>query len=343
MKNVPKGEYLQFGGQAIIEGVMMRSPKFFSVACRAPNGKIIVKTEAIEKTWIGRQKWLMKPFLRGTFALLDSMALGIKAMRFASKIQTEEQYAKPVAEGEEVIVEKKPSESLQNAAILGAMVFGIAFGFFIFNFMPNALAEIARSFGINNGTVINYIAEIIKMIFFIGYLWLISLLPDIRELFRYHGAEHKAINVMEAEQDLNVEHCLAQTRIHPRCGTSFAVIVMLLGFLFLPLVPRYPITGEAGKWYFDVPVRVLLELCILPLIAGVAYELLRLAGKMRNEKWVNIAFKPGMWTQLITTKEPDTKHVQVAMASLKAVIEAEHDASTVSDDEVEHPEDMFLA
>lgn len=317
---MPKGEYLQYGGQAIIEGVMMRTPRFFSIACRAPNGAIVRITEPLEKTWIGRQKWLMKPFLRGTFALLDGMTLGIKAMKFASDVQTKSEFAKP----EDLEKEAKPvNATVQNVAIVGTIAVSIGLGILVFNVLPNFLAESLRTQGVRNGTVINYVNETIKLIFFLGYLWGISFLPDIREVFRYHGAEHKAINALEREQPLDIDTCQAQTRLHPRCGTSFAMIVLIVGFLFMPLVPRYPITGEQGNFWLDVPVRVGIELLLLPLVAGVSYELLRLAGRLRDEKWVNIAFKPGLWTQLITTQEPNEKHVEIALAALHTVVDAE--------------------
>ncbi len=323
---VPKGEYLQYGGQAIIEGVMMRTPRFFSIACRAPNGTIIRITEPLEKTWIGRQKWLMKPFLRGTFALLDGMTLGIKAMKFASDVQVDAQYAKP---GEEETPAKPVNEKVQNAAVVGAMIGGLALGVLVFNVLPNALAELLRTRGVTNGTIINYVSETIKLIVFIGYLWAISKIPEIKEVFRYHGAEHKAINALEREEPLDMVHCQSQTRLHPRCGTSFAVIVFIIGFLFMPLVPRYPITGQQGNPFVDVPVRIVLELLILPLIAGASYEALRLAGRLRDEKWVNVAFKPGLWTQLLTTQEPADKHVEVALAALQAVVDAEEKGSVL--------------
>lgn len=321
---VPKGEYLQYGGQAIIEGVMMRTPRFFSIACRAPNGTIVRITEPLEKTWIGRQKWLMKPFLRGTFALLDGMTLGLRAMRFASDVQMDPKHS---TEDQVKAAGKPVNEKVQNAAVLGAIIFSLAVGILIFNVMPNALAETLRARGVSNGTIINYTSEIIKLVIFIGYLWGISKLPDVKEVFRYHGAEHKAINTLEREQPLEIGTCQAQTRLHPRCGTSFAVIVFIIGFLFLPLVPRYPITGHQGDPFKDVPVRILMELCLLPIIAGISYEALRMAGKLRDEKWVNIAFKPGLWTQLITTQEPAEKHVEVALAALQSVVDAEERGS----------------
>ncbi|MGV3617002.1 MAG: DUF1385 domain-containing protein [Fimbriimonas sp.] len=391
---MPQGEYLQYGGQAIIEGVMMRSPRFFSVACRAPNGEIVLQTEAIEKTWIGRQNWLKKPFLRGSLALLDAMALGIRAMRFAANVQMADEYQDPNAEAPEVkepkpfavrvtvgLVEvvvglalvaagmnqipsvpltspftkvalalgvvltfiggsglanvfRKPTEDMhqapqgkiQDVAIGATMIVSLAFGMFLFNYVPNLVAEFAaRAFSTKDDRLINLTSEIVKIVIFLGYIGLIGLMPDVRRVFQYHGAEHKAINTLEAEQELTLENCKAQTRLHPRCGTSFAMIVLLLGLLTFTFVPRYPVTGQQGNPFVDVTVRFLIELAILPIIAGVAYELLRIAGKFRNQTIVNLAFKPGIWSQYLTTREPDEEQIQVALDSLKACIDAENE------------------
>ncbi|AIE86961.1 DUF1385 domain-containing protein [Fimbriimonas ginsengisoli] len=326
---MPQGEYLQYGGQAIVEGVMMRSPRFFCIACRAPNGQIVLQTEAIEKTWIGRQKWLKKPLLRGSLALLDAMALGSRAMKFATHIQIDPAYlpvdesatatpaAAPAAQG--------PSKKVQDITVASTMVVAIVFGLVLFNYVPNLIAEYTqRAMGSHDSTRINLVSEIIKMVIFLGYVGLIGLLPDIRRVFQYHGAEHKAINTLEAEQTLNMENCKNQTRLHPRCGTSFAIIVLLLGLLTFTFVPRYPITGgKQGIPIVDVSVRFLIELMILPLIAGVAYELLRFAGKFRNQGLVNLFFKPGIWSQYLTTREPDETQIEVSLAALKSVLRAE--------------------
>lgn len=315
---MPQGEYLQYGGQAIVEGVMMRSPKYFAVACRAPNGAIVVQTEALEKTWIGRQNWLKLPFLRGTFALLDSMALGIRSMRFAANVQLDPVYAKP-----QEPAEKLPSKSIQNVTVAGAMVVGLGMGILIFQYLPNLVAEMSRKAGVTNPTAINYIAEVLKVIFFLGYIGLIGLMKEVKTLFQYHGAEHKAINVLEADEPLTSENCRAQTRLHPRCGTSFAMIVLIVGFILMPLVPRYPVTGGPGNPFVDVSVRVLVELMILPLVAGISYEALRVAGKFRNERWVKAAFAPGLASQYLTTREPTDDQIEVARVSLEAVVRAE--------------------
>jgi len=331
---MPQGEYLQYGGQAIFEGVMMRSPRFFSVACRAPNGEIVTQTEALEKTWVGRQKWLKFPFLRGSLALVDAMALGIKAMKFASNVQLGAEYQKPGGEGgnptpsaakmpESTAAAEAPAKNrVQDVAVGGAMVSGIAMGFLLFVFLPNWLAEGLKRFGVSASMQLNFASGLIKIVFFLGYLALIGQMQAIKDVFRYHGAEHKAINTLEAEQELSLGNCQAQTRLHPRCGTSFAVIVLIVSLFVFTFVPRYPL-GEHSFGLFNVLIRVGLEILILPIIAGISYELLRLAGKFRNQTLVNLAFKPGIWTQFLTTREPNEGQIEVALVALKNVLQAE--------------------
>jgi uncharacterized protein YqhQ len=330
---MPKGEYLQYGGQAIIEGVMMRSPRYFSVACRAPNGEIVVQTEAIEKTWIGRQKWLKTPFLRGSLALLDAMALGMRAMRFASNVQLD---PSKQAEGSEPMEVKTGAaavkeQKIQDGAIGLTIVFSLAFGLFLFNYVPNLVAEFShKALHTTDPRQTNFIAEIAKFVIFLGYIWGIGQLKDVKEVFKYHGAEHKAINTLEHEKPLVFEECLKQSRLHPRCGTSFAIIVLLVGLMVFTFVPRYPLSGNSPGQFpiWDVTVRFLIELAILPFIAGASYELLRLAGKFRNQGLVNAFFKPGIWTQYLTTREPDEKQIEVALVALQAVLnEEEKDAA----------------
>jgi len=395
----PKGEYLQYGGQAIIEGVMMRSPKFFSVACRAPNKQIVLRTEAIEKTWIGRQKWLKLPFLRGGLAILDSMALGLRSMKFASNIQLDEELQDPaeVAKLEAAQAAKgkaptkAPTQKMQEGLIIGTMIVSLAIGLFIFQYLPNLIsagmagdrsysatyakpdgfnAETAKSRlsegGFENTAItvsgnqvsfdtkppkkldaeevgakvtelsglvgpsnvkqtgspdwkINLVTEVIKIIMFIGYIWAISRMKEIQRVFQYHGAEHKAINTLEAKQELTMENCRAQTRLHPRCGTSFAVIVLLVSLVFFTFIPRPDL-----PWGLASIVRFLIEIPLLLIVAGVSYELIRIAGKFRNQKWVGYLFWPGLMTQYITTSEPDDDQIEVALESLKATIAAEN-------------------
>ncbi|RYG45677.1 DUF1385 domain-containing protein [bacterium] len=314
---MPKGEYLQYGGQAIIEGVMMRSPHWFAVACRAPNKEIIVHTEHLEKSWVGRQKWLKWPFFRGSFALLETMALGVKAMRFASRVQMDPIYAEATSEE----AGKPMNTKVQDLAIGGTLVFSLGFGVLIFNYLPNLLSEPLRGQGFG-GTAINFVTEVVKIVFFLGYMYAIGRLPDIQRVFQYHGAEHKAINAMEAGRPLTVEETALQTRLHPRCGTSFAIVVLLVSMVFFTFLPRYPF-GTDRPYLFNVTARFLVEMVLLPIVSGIAYEIIRTAGKFKNSAWVQSLLWPGLMSQYLTTREPDAEHMEVALAALQAVVKEE--------------------
>lgn len=320
---MPKGEFLQYGGQAIIEGVMMRSPRFFSVAVRAPNGQIVLQTEALAKTWIGRQKWLKWPFLRGTLALLDALALGIKALRFSGNIQLAPEYqpAKDENGASQMLDDVKKvkagtSESVNNIAIGASMFLGIALGLCLFVLFPNFIAD---NVGIKDQMARNLVSGLFKVVVFIGYIWLIGLMPDIRTLFRYHGAEHKAINTLEIDRELTMENCKLNTRIHPRCGTSFAIIVLIISIIAFTFIPR--------DFGYVKPVNLMmrfgLEILLLPFVAGVSYEVIRLAGKLRSSALMTAMVYPGLLTQYLTTREPDERQIEVALTALKACIDAE--------------------
>lgn len=224
------------------------------------------------------------------------------------------------------------SNRVQDAAVGGAMISGLVMGVFLFVLLPNWLAE---AFGSLGPIEKNLLSGVIKIVFFLGYLALIGQMGAVKDVFRYHGAEHKAINTLEADEELSLDNCRLQTRLHPRCGTSFAVIVLIVGLLVFTFVPRYPLGEHASlhlallglklnlATFVNVLIRVALEILILPIIAGVAYELLRLAGKFRNQTAVNLAFKPGIWTQFLTTREPNDGQIEVALVALKNVLKAE--------------------
>jgi uncharacterized protein YqhQ len=234
----------------------------------------------------------------------------------------------------------KPSK-VQDMAVGGAMISGIAMGLLLFGFLPIWLAEGLRRFSVTDPLQLNFASGIIKIVFFLGYLALIGQMAAIKDVFRYHGAEHKAINTLEAEQELSIENCRAQTRLHPRCGTSFAVIVLIVSLFVFTFVPRYPLGEHASMqigllgWKLNaasivnVLTRFGLEILILPFIAGISYELLRLAGKFRNQTVVNLAFKPGIWTQYLTTREPNDGQIEVALIALQNVLRAEKEGAPV--------------
>ncbi len=201
-------------------------------------------------------------------------------MKFASDVQLNEEY-QPKKEGEEETTATKSVQSnkkIQDATIGATMIVSFVFALFIFVYLPNLVAEFTpKLVGPLSGTAINFIAGVIKLIFFLGYIWGIGKMKEIEEVFKYHGAEHKAINTLEANEELNMANCKAQTRLHPRCGTSFAIIVLLVGIFLMTFVPRYPIPGQA--MFVNLGIRFLIELAILPLIAGL---LLRAASIRRQ-------------------------------------------------------------
>jgi uncharacterized protein YqhQ len=314
-------EFLQYGGQAVIEGVMMRSPKWFAVACRRPDGGIELQAEHVEKTFIGKLMWLNKPFLRGTLALLDAMALGMKALSFSANVQA---VALPgqkdaAAAGDPAAARQK---RINDIAIASTMVFSICFGVGLFVALPTLLTQLAqRRLGIPMGpglpwaqqTQLNFIDGVIRITIFLGYIALISRLENIRRVFQYHGAEHKAINTLEAGLPLTPTQCMQASRIHPRCGTSFIIVVLLAGILVHSVFPR-------PDNYF---VRLALHISLIPLVAGMGYEAIRWAGKYRHLSITRWVLAPGLWSQRLTTREPDISQVEIALAALQAVISRE--------------------
>jgi len=331
---------------------MMRSPRFFAVACRTPDGEIVVKHEEVDKSVLRKLKWLNRPFLRGTLALLDSMILGSRALSFASSVQlpgvtssrkagdnpgdtthtktTDHSLSPALASAAASVMtgvpemETAPEKSkISDIAIGGTIAFSLLFGFVVFRLIPTALTELGDHFHLlgasSSRLKLNAVDGAIRASFFFGYILLISRLAGIRAVFQYHGAEHKAINTLEAGLPLTQENALAASRIHPRCGTSFLIVVMAIDFLVCLFLPRPFIV-----------LRVLLHIAVLFPVAGLSYEVIKFAGKHRKNALVMAAFAPGMWTQYLTTREPNADQVDVALAALYAALEAEgHSLSTL--------------
>ena len=288
---------LQYGGQAVIEGVMMRSPRYFAVACRHPNGDIVVKLEDLAHSWLARLKWLNRPFLRGTLALLDAMALGIRALRFSADVQLEEQT--------QTVQQKR----INDLAIGSTMVVGLLIGLGLFVALPTTLTQLLPW---KNPVLLNMLDGILRIALFLGYVVAVGNLKEIRRVFQYHGAEHKAINTLEAGLPLTLENAKQQSRIHPRCGTSFVMVVLILAIFVFSLTGRPPI------W-----LRIPLHIALLPLVAGVAYEVIKFAGRYKESRWTRWLLAPGLWSQRITTREPEEAQIEVALRALQAVVEQE--------------------
>jgi uncharacterized protein YqhQ len=344
-----KGAVLQYGGQAVIEGVMMRSPRFFAVACRKPNGEIVVQREEVDKSILGKLKWLNVAFLRGTLALIDAMALGSRALAFASHVQLEaeqaahrngaaaaalnenatplgaaarelEMVAASAANGPVVAPVTGGSRGkINEIQVGGSLLFGLAFGLLLFVLLPTWITGALRhgvpavAHTAHPDRWLNIADGVIKMVIFFGYIGLISLMPQIRRVFMYHGAEHKAINTLEAGLPLTRANALSASRIHPRCGTSFIFIVLVINLIVFAFLPRPE----------NIAVRFLLHMAVIPLVAGISYEVIRFAGHFRRFPVVMAVFAPGMWSQYLTTREPDSTQVEVALAALYSVLEAE--------------------
>jgi len=293
----------QVGGQAVIEGVMMRSPKSFTVAIRKSNGQIMIKKEPyIALT--ERFKFLKIPIIRGAVVLIESLYLGIKALSFSAEEAMEEE--NPETKTLDAKKEKK-GETFVTLWLILSLLMGFSLALFIFFYLPLILVELI---GVKGGFLFNLIDGLIRITFFLIYIWAISLWKSMRRVFEYHGAEHKSIFAFEAGEDLTPENIKKYSTHHPGCGTSFLLVVMVISILVFMFLGRPHTISER-----------LTRLLFVPLIAGISYEFTRLSRKRRNSKIVKILTAPGLWLQKITTKEPDEKQLKVAIAALKSALE----------------------
>ncbi|MDZ4723912.1 MAG: DUF1385 domain-containing protein [candidate division Zixibacteria bacterium] len=303
---------LNIGGQAVIEGVMMRSKDKISTAVRTANGEIVVKTEIYHPLSV-RYPFLNTPILRGAVAFAEMMVIGIKTLNFSADVAMSD------AEKEEANKKGKsvdPSKKQNNLYLAGSAIFALAFGVLIFFFTPLAIASL---FGIQKDAVsFNLLAGGIRLTMFVLYVWGISFIKDFHRIFQYHGAEHKSIYTYEMGDELTPERAATYTRFHPRCGTSFILIVALLAILMYAVSDTI-FTIAAGHPPALLP-RFLLHMSLLPLVAGTSYELLKLSGKTRNNAITKVLIQPGLWLQRITTKEPTPDQLEVAIVALQAAL-----------------------
>lgn len=311
---------VHYGGQAVIEGVMMRGRDSFAVACRKlSSGEVVSSVEPV-MSMLKKLKWLKKPFLRGTFALIDSMALGIKALTYSANVATEdvESSGRETHAAPDEAASRK-AQLVNGIAISGAVVAALVLVVVLFMWIPAAVAKQFSPWVKANGyseagrrAVLGLIEGGLKMIALLGYVSAISLWSEIRRVFQYHGAEHKTINAYEAGEPLDVEHVQRYSTVHVRCGTSFLLVVIVTGIVVFAAIP----------WTY-VWERVLYKLLLLPLVAGIAYEVIHLAGNRKESRLMRAILAPGLLMQKITTKEPSDDQVEVAIKSLQLVLEAE--------------------
>jgi uncharacterized protein YqhQ len=299
-----------YGGQAVIEGVMMRGRDRWAVAVRRPDGDIWLECRHTTSA-PQRKPWLKWPMIRGVFTLFDSLALGMKALGISAT------HSLPEEEREEV------GGAAVGASLLMALVVFVG----IFIFLPSAGTKgIDALIGnvMGDGVWFHLIESVIRIVIFLAYLWSISLVSDIRRVFQYHGAEHKTIAAWEHGEVLEPENVDRYSTLHVRCGTNFLILVMLLAIVVYTVGGLAVPPPEGIGWFGAVVYHVVLRIVLLPVVAGLAYEGLRLGANFGDHVLVRAIMKPGLWLQLITTKQPTPDQIEVAIRSFEAVVPAEH-------------------
>jgi uncharacterized protein YqhQ len=310
------------GGQAVLEGVMMRGVSTWAVAVRKPTpeqlhdgdghldpteaalGEIQVVSEPLV-SWIKRHRLLRLPLVRGVVALAESLKIGFKALGISANAQVEEE-----------------DQEIGGGTWLGTVVFSVVLAVGLFFILPVALANLMKGF-LPGSIVFVLVEKVIRISIFLAYLWLISRMRDLQRVFQYHGAEHKTISCYEAGLPLTPENAKRFSRLHPRCGTSFLLIVMVVA-----VVVFAPIGTPAWYWLFAS------RIVGIPLVAGLAFELIKLFGKKRDKRWAQILMWPGMQLQKLTTREPDLSQLAVAIAALEAVLAVENPEQASDEDRV---------
>ncbi len=277
---------VSIGGQAVIEGVMMRGPGIIATAVREPSGEILVKKEFFTPV-SDRYPILKKPMLRGVVALIESLVQGLKALSFSAQVAGEE------------------GEELSNKEIALTMAFSLGLAIVLFVIIPTYAAKYIHS-AITDPRVLNLMEGVLRLAIFLVYITAISRMKDIRRVFEYHGAEHKTIHAYEAGVPLDVEHVRTYTTLHPRCGTNFLFIVMIVSIVMFAFL------GWPDLW-----IRIVSRIILMPVVAGLAYEIIRFAGKS-EAAWVGIAIMPGLLLQKLTTREPSDDQLEVAIKALEA-------------------------
>jgi uncharacterized protein YqhQ len=323
----PRGD-APIGGQAVLEGVMMRGVSTWAVAVRKPSqeqladhhGEALEPTEAalgeIEITseplvsWTKRHRLLRLPLVRGVVALGESLKIGFKALGISANAQLDEED------------EDGKKEEIGGAAWAGTIALSLTLGIGLFFVLPVGITSLFKD-SLPNSLVFVLVEKVIRISIFLGYLWLISRMRDLQRVFEYHGAEHKTISCYESGLPLTPENAHRFSRLHPRCGTSFLLIVMIVAVVvFAPL--------GTPAWYILIPSRVVG----IPIVAGLSFEILKLFGKHRDKRWAQILMWPGMQLQRLTTREPDLSQLAVAIAALEAVLAVENPDQASEEDRI---------
>jgi len=284
-----------FGGQAVIEGVMMRGPENLAIAVRKPNREIIIEKRPVNSI-VKRFPFLKWPLLRGVVALFESLIIGVQSLSFSANQSMDEE--------EEELTTKELALTILSALAMGVLLFVVA---------PATLNRLTIHL-VPNVMLWNLIEGLIRITIFFLYVVFISRMKDIQRVFQYHGAEHKVIHAHEAGEELTVANARKYSTLHPRCGTSFLLIVMVISILIFSFL------GKQALW-----LRILSKLTLMPLVAGVSYEVLKYSGCHVDSPLMKVIIAPGLWLQKLTTREPDDSQLEVAIKALEAVLPEEED------------------
>lgn len=295
------------GGQAVIEGVMMRNKDKYAVAVRKPDNNIEVSVKNCTNP-AGKYRFLKLPIIRGIFNFIDSLVVGMSTLSYSASFYEDDEPDAKENKKPKKVKSKEQEEKEEKVMMTFTIILSIVMAVAIFMIAPYYVSRLFAAF-IKNDTAVILIEGMVRLVFFIVYVKLISLMKDIKRVYMYHGAEHKCINCIEHGLDLTVENVLKSSKEHKRCGTSFLLIVMCISIVFFMFIR------------VDSPVlRLVLRVLLVPVIAGVSYEVLRLAGNS-DSKLMDIVSRPGLWLQHLTTSEPDADMVEVAIASVEAVFD----------------------
>jgi uncharacterized protein YqhQ len=287
-RGIVKKSLPNYGGQAVIEGVMMRGQNVCAIATRAPDQSILIEKQQLGQVYRG---WFAKiPFLRGLLVLGDALVLGIRALTFSANVQASE------------------DEKMEGAPMVITLLFSLLIGITLFFLLPAGMAYLFEIYLDVNGIGISIIEGIVRLFLLLGYIWGIGFMPEIERVYGYHGAEHKTINAFEAGESLEVENILQYSREHPRCGTAFLLTVVVFSVLIFSLLGPMPIH-----------LRLLSRILLLPVLAMISYEYIRLTSKFKNSFWVKVLIAPNLALQKLTTREPDRGMLEVAIAAFQAM------------------------
>lgn len=321
MKKSVKANYCGIGGQAVLEGIMMKNKDKYAVAVRRPDGEIEVMTDEFHSV-APVPKLTQIPFVRGIFNFVDSLVLGMRCLTYSSEFYEEEQQEEPKKSWMERVFGEKADKILTYLTVAFSLVMAAA----LFMVLPYYLSQFFSAY-IMSTSLLALLEGVMRILIFVAYVAAISMMKDIRRVYMYHGAEHKCINCIERGYELNVRNVMKSSKQHKRCGTSFMLFVMFVSVVFFIFIR------------VESPLlRVVVRILLLPVIAGVSYEIIRLAGKSNN-LLVRIISAPGMWLQRLTTREPDEAMVEVAIKSVEAVFDWKQYFKDTFDYDVDGPAD----